>query len=460
MVKNAHIKQKTAKMQAGELTCVQNVQDFLAEVKKNNEKYNIFLEINESALKRAQQLDEKRNSGESLGKFFGLTFALKSNMSMEDMTISCASKTLENYKGTYNADVVETILKEDGIILGMLNNDQFANGISGETSAFNPTINPAAPKRVPGGSSSASGAVIAADMVDVALGSDTGGSNRNPASHCGVVGIKPSYGRVSRYGLVDLSMSLDQIGPLTRDVESSAYVLQELAGYSQNDSVTVDKEVQSYEKLEKNYTIGVIKQFDSMIEDSRIKELYELKKKELLALGHTIKEVEVEHIELAVQAYYPIVYTEFFSGTRKLDSVKYGNKFDETAGTEALRRAMGGREISKSEFDGAYYKKALKVKEIISKSLSKAFEGIDFILTPIAPTLPHKLGEEMSVEASYAMDVFTCPSNLAGICAGAVSVDRIQDGDENIPVGFQIMANSFEEDKMFQGLYLLESLQK
>lgn len=458
MVKNAQIKQKVAKMQAGELTCVQNVQDFLAEVEKNNEKYNIFLEINQNALRRAQQLDEKRESGDKLGKFYGLTFALKSNMSVEDMTISCASKTLETYKGTYNADVVQKILDEDGIILGIINNDQFANGISGETSAFGPTINPVAPLRVPGGSSSASGAVIAADMADVALGSDTGGSNRNPASHCGVVGIKPSYGRVSRYGLVDLSMSLDQIGPLTRDVESSAYVLHELAGYSKNDSVTVDTPVQNYEIQEKTYTIGVIKEFDAMIQDPNIKTLYEKKKEELISLGHTIKEVEVEHIDLAVQAYYPIVYTEFFSGTRKLDSVKYGNKFDETAGEEALRRAMGGREISKSEFDGAYYKKALKVKEIISESLSKAFNEVDFILTPIAPSLPHKLGEEMSVEASYAIDVFTCPSNLAGICAGAVSIDAIEEVDEKIPVGFQIMADKFKEDLMFQGLYILESL--
>ena len=295
-------------------------------------------------------------------------------------------------------------------------------------------------------------------MADVALGSDTGGSNRNPASHCGVVGIKPSYGRVSRYGLVDLSMSLDQIGPLTRDVESSAYVLHELAGYSKNDSVTVDTPVQNYEIQEKTYTIGVIKEFDAMIQDPNIKTLYEKKKEELISLGHTIKEVEVEHIDLAVQAYYPIVYTEFFSGTRKLDSVKYGNKFDETAGEEALRRAMGGREISKSEFDGAYYKKALKVKEIISESLSKAFNEVDFILTPIAPSLPHKLGEEMSVEASYAIDVFTCPSNLAGICAGAVSIDAIEEVDEKIPVGFQIMADKFKEDLMFQGLYILESL--
>ena len=458
MVNNANLIEKVAKMKAGELTCTKNVQDFLAEVEKNNKKYNIFLEINKNALKRAQELDNKRKTGD-LGKFYGLVFALKSNMSVEGLTISCASKTLETYKGTYNADVVETILKEDGIILGIVNNDEFASGISGETSAFGPCINANAPLRVPGGSSAGSGAVIAAKMADVALGSDTGGSNRNPASHCGITGIKPSYGRVSRFGLMDLSMSLDQIGPLTKDVSSAAFILQEIAGYSENDAISIDRKVQSYEKKDSKYTIGIIKEFDDMIADEKIKELYINKKEKLQSLGHTIKEISIDDITLAVEAYYPIVYVEFFSGTRKLDSVKYGKKFEAAAGIEALRRAMGGQEISKSEFEGAYYKKALKVKEIISDSFSKAFKEVDFILTPISPSLPHKLGESMSVEDGYAVDVFTCPSNLAGICAGAVSVDKIKEGDEEIPVGFQIMANKFREDLMFQGLYILESLQ-
>ncbi len=458
MVNNANLVQKVAKMHSGDLTCTQNVQDFLAEIEKNNKKYNIFLEINENALNQAKKLDEKQQNGAKLGKFFGLTFAIKSNISVEDMTISCASKTLDNYRGTFNADVIKTILAEDGIILGILNNDEFANGISGETSAFGNTLNPASKGRVPGGSSSGSGAVIAANMADVALGSDTGGSIRNPASHCGIVGIKPSYGRVSRYGLVDLSMSLDQIGPLTRDVESTAFILENIAGFSENDSVTKDIAIQDLvnSKPDSNLKIGYIKEFEDVIAEPQIKELYTSKLSLLKERGYEIKELSIKNISLAVEAYYPIVYVEFFSGTRKFDSVKYGHKFEESVNVEALRRALGGQEISRSEFDGAYYKKALKVKELIADELSEAFKQVDIILAPVSPEFPHKFGDNPSVEASYAVDAFTTPSNLAGICAGVVSVDKL--GDEKIPVGIQVMADSFREDNLVKGLYLLESL--
>ena len=218
MVSNADIKVKLAKLRSKELSAEENVKHFLSNIEKLNKKYNIFLEINKDALSEARKLDAKLRNKEKIGVFFGLVFALKSNISVKGMHISCASKTLENYKGTFDADVVEKIISEDGIIIGIVNNDEFASGSSGENSAFGPTINPAAPQRIPGGSSSGSAAAIAADMADIALGSDTGGSIRNPASHCGIVGIKPSYGRVSRYGLVDLSMSLDQIGSFSKDV--------------------------------------------------------------------------------------------------------------------------------------------------------------------------------------------------------------------------------------------------
>ncbi len=457
MVFEGTLKNKIAALQTGTLTCNQNVQDFLAKIEKNNKKYNIFLEINQNALKIAKELDKKREKEAKLGKFYGLTFAVKANISVEDLTNSCASKTLEDYKGSFDADVIEIIKQEDGIVLGIVNCDEFASGSSGETSAFGPVINPIAQQRIPGGSSSGSAAAVAADFCDVALGSDTGGSIRNPASHCSVVGVKPSYGRVSRYGLIDLSMSLDQIGPLTKDVWASAYVMSVISGFSANDSVTIDEKVDDYTKFEeKKFKIGIVKEFETLVKDKRIFEIFNKKIELLKEQGHEIKELSLKHINLAIQTYYPIVYIEFFSGTRKFDGLKYGKKIEEVAGDEVLRRILGGKEISRSEHDGAYYKKALKVKELISEELDSAFKKVDFILSPVTPVLPHKFGTKLTPEEMYAYDAFTIPANLAGICAGVVPAGFIKEEDGQIPVGIQLMANKFNEKIMFSGLNLLE----
>lgn len=460
MVSNDNLKSKLADLKSGKLTCSQNVSDFLAEIEKNDEKYNIFLQINKDAVKKAKDLDKKRENKGNLGALFGLCFTIKSNISYVNMNISCASKTLENYRGSFNADVIERIEAEDGIIIGVINNDEFASGSSGESSAFGKTDNPACPGRVPGGSSSGPGAVIAANMCDISLGTDTGGSIRNPASHCGIVGIKPSYGRVSRYGLVDLSMSLDQIGPMSKDVYGSALTMSVIAGKSKNDAITQNKEVQDYTNLKQKdkYVIGVIPKFRDFVSDKRILDLFDKKLSDLKALGHEIKEISVKNIDLAIQAYYPIVYTEFYSGTRKFDGVKYGKKIEDSAGEEVLRRIYGGGEITKSEFDGAYYKKALKVKEIMASEFAKAFKEVDFILTPVTPMLPHKFEEKITAEQMYAYDAFTIPANLAGICAGVISKDRIEDKGDKVPVGVQIFADKFKEDILFNGLNLLNSL--
>ncbi len=459
MTNNDNLVVKVKKLASGELSCVKNVKTFLSNIEKNNKKYNIFLEINTDAEQIAAKLDKKRENKEKLGSLFGLVIALKSNISIKDMTISCASKTLDNYKGTFNADIVEKLLKEDAIIIGIVNNDEFASGGSGENSAFQNTINPFSSKRIPGGSSSGSAAAVAADMCDIALGSDTGGSIRNPASHCGIVGIKPSYGRVSRYGLVDLSMSLDQIGPLSKDVYGSALIMKVLAGSSPNDAITIDKPVSDYTKFEdKKLTIGVIKTFDKLIDDDRIRKILNFRIDQLKKLGHKIVEIDIKNIDLAIQAYYPIVYTEFFSGTRKFDGVKYAHKIEDTAGTEALRRLLGGNEISRSEFDGAYYKKALKVKEIIAKEFDRVFKQVDIILTPVTPMLPHKFGTQLTTEQMYAYDAFTIPANLGGICAGVVSIDTIKEDDGPVSVGLQIYANKFEEKKLFDSMKIIEDI--
>lgn len=460
MTSNANIAEKLVKLSSGKLTCIENVQYFLSNIEKNNKKLNIFLQLDNNAINVAKKLDEKRKNNEKLGAFYGLCFGFKPNISIKGLNMSCSSKTLENYEGSFDADVIKVIKDEDGIILGTLNCDEFASGSSGESSAFGNCLNPAVPTRIPGGSSSGSAAAIAADFADITLGSDTGGSIRNPASHCGIVGIKPSYGRVSRYGLIDLSMSLDQIGPFSKDIYGSALVLSKIAGLSENDSVTIDAPVIDYtkEKPNKNYKIGVIKTFKDLVDDKRISKLFDDKLKQLKQLGHEVIEIDISNIDLAIQAYYPIVYTEFFSGTRKFDGLKYGKKIEESCGEEVLRRILGGKEISRSEHDGAYYKKALKVKEIIANEFMRVFSNVDFILSPVTPTLPHKFGTKLTTEQMYAYDAFTIPANLAGICGAVLSKNTIIDDNDNVPVGIQILADKFREDLMFQGLNLLDTL--
>lgn len=460
MASNSNIKQKLENLKTGKLSCKQNIKEFLLNIDKNNEKYNIFLELNNDALKRAEKLDKKRENKEKLGNLYGLVFAIKSNISIKEMIICCASKTLENYKGTFDADVIKKIEKEDGIIIGITNNDEFACGSSGENSAFGKTLNPFSLERIPGGSSSGSAAAVAADFCDIALGSDTGGSIRNPASHCNLVGIKPSYGRVSRYGLVDLSMSLDQIGPFSKDIYGSALVMREISGFSENDATTVNSKVLDY-TLEipiKKYKIGVIKTFKKLVDDKRIQDVMDKRLLELKNLGHEIIEIDVKNIDLAIQAYYPIVYTEFFSGTRKFDGIKYGKKIEDSCGEEVLRRVLGGKEISRSEFDGAYYKKALKVKEVIAKEFERAFKEVDFIICPTTPMLPHKFGTKLSTEQMYAYDAFTIPANLAGICAGVICKDTIDEDDGPVSVGIQVYADKFAENILFQALNLIDTL--
>lgn len=456
------LKQKFDDLRAGKLTCYKNVSHFLSEIDKNNEKYNIFLEIDRNSLEIARNLDDKYKKGDKLGALFGLVFAIKSNISKKGMLISCGSDTLSKYKGTFDADVVKKIQDEDGIIIGIVNNDEFASGSSGETSFYGKTHNPAALGRIPGGSSSGSAAAVAAGMCDIALGSDTGGSIRNPASHCGIVGVKPSYGRVSRYGLVDLSMSLDQIGPFSRDIFGCALVLSVIAGKSENDPTTEDIKVFDYTSKvsSKKYKVGVVGQFDELIADNRIRYLFNEKVANLVSKGHEIVNISIKNIDLAIQAYYPIVYTEFYSGTRKFDGVKYGGKIEELAGDEVLRRIYGGMEISKSEFDGAYYKKALKVKEVIAKEFERAFNEVDFIICPVTPMLPHKFGVELTPEQMYSYDAFTIPANLGGICGGVVSMGKIKDEGDKVPVGIQVFAGKFKEDLMFRGMNLLANMDK
>jgi aspartyl-tRNA(Asn)/glutamyl-tRNA(Gln) amidotransferase subunit A len=432
-LENLTASQKLKLIKEGKLTCEENVKFFLEKIEKDNKKgkqINSILHINPLALQDAKEVDSKLRRGKTLGKLGGLVLAVKSNICVEGLIANCASKTLENFKAPFNASVIQKIKAEDGIIIGMCNQDEFACGSSGETSAFGITKNPVALDRIPGGSSSGSAASVAANFCDIALGSDTGGSIRNPASHCGIVGFKPSYGAVSRYGLIDLSMSLDQIGPLAKNIEDAKLIFSVLVGLDEKDATT--RTIEKYQKLGK-LTIGVpkvgaSKEILSLV-DKKIKEV--CKKN-----GWKEENIEVKHIDLGIQTYYPICYTEFFSGTRKFDGRRFGLKIEDSCGKEVLRRILGGMEITQSEFSGRYYKKALDAKKILENEFDSAFQKVDLIVMPTVPRLPHKFGEQISVEDMYNYDTLTVLANIAEIPAISVPCGNI----EGIPIGIQLMA--------------------
>ncbi len=433
------------------ITTIEKLRKYLEEIKKNDQqgkKINAFIHVRneKELLKEAEEVDRKIKSGKS-GKLAGKIIAVKSCINVKGEIVSCGSKTLEDYRASYNATVIEKIRKEDGIIIGMTNMDEFASGSSGETSAFGPTKNPRNLELIPGGSSSGSAVSVAAGFCDMALGTDTGGSIRNPASHCGIVGIKPTYSSVSRYGLIDLSMSLDQIGTLANNVEDAGLLLSIIKGKDEKDSISQHSEeinLNEIQKIPKNFTIGILnfeiqnKEIQNIIK----KRIDEIAKKYNLK----IENIKIKNIDLAIETYYPLVYVEFFSGTRKFDGRRYGKRIENAAGEEVLRRILGGSEISRAEYGGRYYHQALKIKNLIEKDFSEIFKKVDCIISATVPKLPHKIGTKISVKEMYEYDALTAPSNLAGNCSISIPVGEIG----GIPIGMQIMCDKFQEQKMLQ----------
>ncbi|MEK6899228.1 MAG: amidase family protein [Nanoarchaeota archaeon] len=412
------------------------VKQYLDKIKKEDRKINSFLELNQSLIEEARAIDAKKKKG----KLAGVVIAVKSNINVKGLKASCASKTLESYKSSYDATVIERIKKEDGVIIGMTNCDEFACGWSGENSAFGATENPAALGFVPGGSSSGSAAAVAAGFCDVALGSDTGGSIRVPASCCGVVGLKPSYGAVSRYGLIDLSMSLDQIGTIARDVESAEKVFEVISGRDERDSRSFDRK-----SKEKNVDrIGIMKMAGVNSEVQSFVDEFVDKLTRKLKLSSEV--VEINGSELGIEAYHPIVWTEFFSASRRLDGRRYGIKIEESAGEEVLRRIFGGSEISKAEFKGRYYQKALGVKNKIKDSFNQVFRSVDCIICPTMPILPWKRNTRPKAEDLFIVDMLTIPANLGGVCAMSLPIGKLN----GLPVGMQIICASGEEKRLFE----------
>ena len=436
-----NLKTKLKEIKSGKLSAVKNVLNFSKKIATPESKdLNIFLHLNEDAIDQAKNIDKKIKNN-TQGKLAGLCFAVKSNISVKHMTTSCASKVLEDYTSGYNATVINKLLAEDAIILGMTNMDEFACGASGETSAFGPTKNPKNPELIPGGSSSGSAAAVAAEFCDFALGSDTGGSIRNPASHCGITGLKPTYGAVSRYGLLDMAMSFDCIGPLTNSPEDAKLIFDIIKGQDNFDQTTKDT---PKEKSKPKKVIGLVNVKDFC--NKKIAELIENKTKEIAEKNNwTIKKINLP-LDIAIQTYYIIVYTEFFSTTRKYDGRRFGKKIEEAAGPEVIRRILGGSEITKAEHEGKYYREALKARNYIKEKFEELFEEVDAIILPTVPKTPHKIGETISVEDMYLYDVFTTPASIAGIPGISIPAGKI----ENKDIGLQILCNHFNEELIFK----------
>lgn len=458
-----NIYDKVAAIKNQKLTAVDNLKNYINIINEKNESINAFIEVNEEiAMKKAEEIDERISNNEETGSLAGLVFGIKANINVEDFTISAASKTLESYLGSYDASVIEKIKEEDGIIIGITNMDEFAAGSSTETSFYGVCNNPAAIGKIPGGSSGGSAASIAANMCDIALGSDTGGSIRNPASHCGVIGFKPTYGLVSRQGLLDLSMSLDQIGPFANDTSGIALALDVIAGYDESECTTLKGDLPNFSEIVKNaknsdkplndMKIAIVKEFKDVTDD-KINKVIDESIETLKSLGAEVIDLSFNYIDLCLPTYYLINYVEFFSATRKYDGRKYGYKIEEVCGEEVLRRIEMGSYISQQEFSGKYYKKALQARSLIRNEINNLLEDVDLIVGPTVPKLPHNIGDNLTPMEMYAYDVLTVIANLAGIPAGSIKAGEV----DGIPVGLQLQAKPQEDEKIIKVMSAFEN---
>ncbi|WP_456371284.1 Asp-tRNA(Asn)/Glu-tRNA(Gln) amidotransferase subunit GatA [Thermodesulfatator atlanticus] len=455
--------EQLAKLKAGEVSSVELTKALLSFIEEKDQKIKAFIKVTkEEALKQAEEADERRRKGDN-APLLGVPLAIKDNICIKGVETTCASKMLENFVPPFDATVITKLKEAGAVFLGKTNLDEFAMGSSTENSAFFPTHNPWDVERVPGGSSGGSAAAVAAGFCAGALGSDTGGSIRQPASFCGVVGLKPTYGRVSRYGLVAFASSLDQIGPITRTVKDTALILQVIAGKDPMDSTSVPKEVPNYlEELNMNISgakIGVPEEYFGEGLSDEVREKIEDALKVFEKLGCQIKKVSLPHTPYAVAAYYIIAPAEASSNLARYDGVKYGLRVEgkdlidmykktrsQGFGPEVKRRIMIGTYALSAGYYDAYYKKASQVRTLISQDFANAFEEVDFIVGPAAPTPAFKIGERISDPLQmYLSDIYTISVNLAGIVALSLPCGFTSQG---LPVGMQIMGPHFSETKV------------
>ena len=466
----------SARLQQGEITARQLVEAALDRIGSIDGQINAFISVDpEGALARADDIDQRRAAGADLGPLAGIPLALKDVLCVRGGRTTCGSKILEHFIAPYDATAVERLRAADAVFIGKTNMDEFAMGSSCENSYFGPTLNPCDPERVPGGSSGGSAAAVAADETILALGSDTGGSVRQPASYCGVVGLKPTYGRVSRYGLIAYASSLDQIGPVTKDVEDAALLLQAIAGHDPRDSTSSTAPVPDYRAALKGdicgLRVGLAREHFPAALDAEVAAAAQDATSALVDAGAELVDVELPiagHPEYCISTYYIIAMAEASANLARYDGVKYGYRAEgstdlqemylqtrsEGFGTEVKRRIMLGAYALSAGYYDAYYRKAQQVRTLIREDFARAFAACDVLISPVAPTTAFRLGEQLDDPLQmYLNDIYTASVNLAGIPAISVPFAHSRN---DLPIGVQLLAPPLEEARLLRTAHALE----
>ncbi len=458
---------------SGEITAEALTSEFLAAIERAEPSVRAFLHVDKAgALEQARGVDERRRRGEPLGLLAGLPVAIKDVLCIRGQPTTCASKILENFRPPYDAHVVTRLRKADAVLIGKTNLDEFAMGSSTENSAYQITRNPWDLERIPGGSSGGSAAAVAACEAPLALGTDTGGSVRQPASLCGVVGLKPSYGRVSRFGLIAYGSSLDQVGPFAHTVADAARLLEVIAGHDGRDSTSVNSPVAAYtqtvEQPLNGLTIGLPREYAGEGLDAEVDGAVRAALAVYQSLGATVREVSLPHSRFALAAYYLVATAEASSNLARYDGVHFGRRSTTHAGlvemysrsrgegfgAEVKRRIMLGTYALSSGYRDAYYLKALKVRRLIRQDFDQALTQCDVIAGPTSPTVAFKIGERASDPlAMYLADVYTIGANLAGLPGISLPCGFSKDG---LPIGLQLLAGPFEEEKLLRAARMYE----
>ncbi|MDO4169794.1 MAG: Asp-tRNA(Asn)/Glu-tRNA(Gln) amidotransferase subunit GatA [Lachnospiraceae bacterium] len=462
------------KIKAGEVTVADACKAALEQIKATEKELNCYVQVldEEVILERAAQVQARIDSGELTGPLAGVPVAIKDNMCTEGITTTCSSKILYNFNPTFSSEAVLNLEKVGAVIIGKTNMDEFAMGSTTETSFFGETKNPWNTEHVPGGSSGGSAAAVASGECFYALGSDTGGSIRQPASFCGIVGMKPTYSTVSRYGLIAYGSSLDQIGPMTKDVTDCATVLEAIASYDAKDSTSFKRDDYDFTSAlvddVKGLKIGIPKDYFGEGLDPEVKDAVLGAVKQLEEKGAIVEEFDLKMVPYAIPAYYVIASAEASSNLSRFDGVKYGYRADEFEGLhnmykktrsegfgpEVKRRIMLGSFVLSSGYYDAYYLKALRTKALIKKEFDQAFEKYDIIIGPAAPTTAPKLGDSLSDPLKmYLGDIYTISVNLAGLPGISLPCGRDKQG---LPIGVQMIADCFKEKTLIRAAYSYE----
>ena len=462
-------------VQNGNISAEDFVSATLDRIKSVDDKLHAFLSVNDAAINQAKEIDKKIKLGDKVGVCFGMPISIKDNICIKNNATTCASKMLENFVAPYDATVISKLKQEDAIFIGKANMDEFAMGLTTEFSAYGPSKNPWNTEYIPGGSSGGSAVSVSAFECIASLGSDTGGSVRNPASFCGSVGYKPTYGLISRFGLISYANSIEQIGPLTRTVKDTAFLLNLITGLDPNDSTTVDNHNEDYlsgiETGIEGKKIGIIKEMMADGTDPAVMSATKDAISKLESLGATCEEVFLDMVKYSVAAYYTITATEAGSNLARYDNLRYGydfpvegyefNSYIEKArkkfGPEVTRRIILGGFVPSAGQAGKYFLKALKVKNKLTKEIDEAFKKYDLLIAPTVPILPFKIGEKIDDPvALFLVDINTVTANLTG--KPAISVPfAVSNG---LPIGIQLLANSMNDKILLQAAYALEQTVK